>query len=152
MTQASNTELDLTEEVTTTDTGVPEAPSEYNGIMIVATPEFKLALKTAAEAADMSLSAFSRQILAEKIGYTGPMAKESKKARKYATEEERQKAQQTRNKARRDVIKALLEKYGGDITAQVDAQVAATEATLKVEHDLEVDEDETDESEDEDSE
>ena len=100
------------------------APNEYHGIMITATPEFKAALKAAAETEDMSLSAFSRQILATHIGFQGPLQKETRRVRKYATQEEREAAQKSRNKARRDVIKQLLEKYGADVKAQIDEAVA----------------------------
>lgn len=94
--------------------------SQYNGIMVTSTPEFKAALKTAAEAADKSLSAFIRDILATEIGYDGPMSKETTRKRKYSSEAEREAAQKTRNKNRRDVIKSLLEKYGDEFKAQLE--------------------------------
>ena len=114
-------DMDLEDEESTIEEST--SPAEYRGIMITATPEFKAALKTAAEGADMSLSAFARKHLAELIGFTGPLQKETSRKRKYATEAEREAAQKNRNKARRDVIKQLLEKYGADIKAQIDATV-----------------------------
>ena len=98
-----------------------EAVSGYNGIMITATPEFKDAMKVAAAADDKSLSSFARQILAAHIGYSGPLSKGTTRAKKYSSPEERDAAQKNRNKARRDVIKALLQKYGDEVKAQLEA-------------------------------
>ena len=115
---------DETDEAPTTSAPVAasnsESESQYNGIMITSTPEFKAALKTAAEEADKSLSAFVRDILASTIGYTGPMSKETTRKRKYSSEEERAAAQKARNKNRRDVIKALLEKYGDEFKGMIE--------------------------------
>jgi len=113
-----------------------ESPSEYNGIMITATPEFKAALKAAAEKSGASLSSFARKVLSEAISYDGPLQKETNRVRKYQSEEERAEAQKTRNKARRDVIKALLEKYGSEnVNAEVEARVAALTETVPTEED-----------------
>lgn len=123
---ATNEETDESPTTSTPATNgtAPKAAeeSQYNGIMVTATPEFKAAVKAAAEKADKSLSAWVRDLIATTIGYTGPMSKETKRVRKYASEEERAAAQKSRNKQRRDVIKALLEKYGDEFKAQLDGE------------------------------
>lgn len=104
-----------------------EKESQYNNLMITATPEFKAAMKVAAEEKDMSISAFARSVLAAAIGYTGPLQKETSRKKKYATEEERAAAMKARGKSRRDVIKALLEKYSDEYKAALDTEEAPTE-------------------------
>lgn len=99
-----------------------ETESQYSGLMITATPEFKAAVKQAAENADKSISAFVRDLIAKEIEYSGPMSKDTKRVRKYSTEEERAAAQKARNKTRRDTIKALLEKYGEEFKAMLDPE------------------------------
>lgn len=93
---------------------------ERGSIMVHITPEFKEALKEAADEQDVPLVAFVRQTLADRIGFTGKIARETRRVRKYASEEERHEAQKARSKARRDLIKQLLEKYGDELKGQTE--------------------------------
>lgn len=104
------------EETTINET---ERKRERQSVMVSMPEAMKDALRAKAESADVSLAAFCRQTLADAAGYTGPLTKETRRTRKYSSEEERKAAQKARNKARREVIKELLEKYGGDVKAKM---------------------------------
>ena len=69
----------------------------------------KAAIEAHAEKEGLTSSALVRQAIAATVGYELPEG--MGRAKKYATEDERKAAQKDRDKARRDLIKDLLEKY-----------------------------------------
>jgi hypothetical protein len=83
--------------------------------------EMKVQLEKAATAAGVSTTAFVRDTLADKVGFTLPPAAAGGGGRKYASPEERIEAQKARDKERRSLIKNLLAQYrdeGATPTAQ----------------------------------
>ncbi len=70
----------------------------------------KIALDKEAAEQQLSTSALVRKQVAEAMAYELPVSV-TQRARKYATEEERQAALKQRREERHQLIKALLEKY-----------------------------------------
>jgi len=80
--------------------------------------EMKAELENAARAAGQSTTAFVRDALADKIGYDLPPAtSRGGGGRKYASPEERIAAQKDRDKARRALIKNLMDEYKAKATS-----------------------------------
>lgn len=88
----------------------------------------KVQLDNEAEELGIGTAALVRQIVAEHYGIAVEAVHKGR-ARKYASDEERKEAQKNRDKARRDLIKELLEKFkeGGadaasDLLEQLNSQ------------------------------
>lgn len=131
----------------TTETTSPQdlnTENERAQVMISMPEALKTAIESAATNADKSVAAFCREIIADHINYTGPLARDYRRSRKYASEEERKKAQAARQKARRDFINEMLKKYGDEFKDELlKAEEEAVERALSEEDEDEDDDDDT---------
>lgn len=114
-----------------TDTGEEEEKEKTRGSVMVSMPiEMKALVKEKAAEGGVATNAFVRQLLADAVGFEGELTMGRKRLRKYATEEERKVASKARSKARREVVKELLERYKDEVTGLLEtAETEALEAS-----------------------
>lgn len=94
------------------------APGSRVSVMVTMPKELKILLLDEAEKAGDSytLARFVRELLADRFEFTLPKTTRTR-AKKYATEEDKQAAQKKRSTKRNALIKMLMQKYkDGDIT------------------------------------
>lgn len=122
-----------TSEQTATAT-VEQKPTDRVNLGVGMPLEFKQMIEAEAAKSQKSGSAWVRDFLADHFGYTLPESHRGGGKKKYATEEEREKAREHATLRRAALIQALSNKYGDDpeIKAEVERlmaeKIAAKEA------------------------
>lgn len=108
----------------TADTGIAEVDGDEpddedaktRGSIMVGMPiEMKQMVVEAAKADNASTQGFVRAMLAQAVGYTGPLTKGKAKAEYEGTPEERKAQRKAVAKERREIFGKLLAKYSGNL-------------------------------------
>lgn len=109
-----------------------DLPADERVSMMFGMPAgLKAQVEAEAEKGETTAAALVRNLVAEKFGYTLPVTERTGRAKKYGSDEEKDKVKKEKGKGRRALIRALLEKYtAGDV--EIPGEIAALAAAAGI--------------------